>query len=81
MGRVACALDNSAAEAFNSTLKTGYAHRKTFTTRARARRQIGAWIDQFHNRRRRHSWCGGISPIDHEQQEPQRQQDQQRSAA
>jgi transposase InsO family protein len=81
MGRVACALDNSVAEAFNSTLKTEYVHRKTFTTRARARRQIGAWIDQFYNRRRRHSWCGGISPIDYEQQELQREQDQQRSAA
>lgn len=84
MGRVASALDNSVAESFNSTLKTEFVHRRFFATRAQARQQIGAWIETFYNARRRHSWCGGISPITYErhyQQAQQDQQDQQRSAA
>jgi transposase InsO family protein len=40
MGRVGCALDNAAAEAFNSTLKVEFAHRQTFKTRAEARIKI-----------------------------------------
>ncbi len=78
MGRVASALDNSVAESFNSTLKTEFVHRRFFATRARARQQIGAWIETFYNARRRHSWCGGVSPITFE---GYTQQDQQRSAA
>lgn len=79
MGRVGCALDNAVAESFNSALKTEYVYRRFFPTRAAARQQIGAWIDRFYNTRRRHSWCGGVSPIQFEQQH---QQDQlQRSAA
>lgn len=67
MGRVGSALDNAVAESFNSTLKTEYVYRRFFPTRADARRQIGVWIDQFYNHRRRHSWCGGVSPIKYEQ--------------
>ena len=72
MGRVASALDNSVAESFNSTLKTEFVYRRAFTTRAQARAEIGAWIDQFYNRRRRHSWCGGLSPTQYENQNRQR---------
>ena len=78
MGPVASALDNAVAESFNSTLKTEFVHRRKFATRAEARRQIGAWIDQFYNRQRRHSWCGGVSPVDHEREH---HRDQIRSAA
>jgi transposase InsO family protein len=78
MGRVASALDNAVAESFNSTLKTEFVHRRAFATRADARRQIGAWIDQFYNHRRRHSWCGGVSPVELERGH---NDDQQRSAA
>ena len=72
MGRVASALDNSVAESFNSALKTEFVHRRVFATRDQARRAIGAWIENFYNRRRRHSWCGGLSPIQYEQQDQQR---------
>ena len=75
MGRVGSALDNAVAESFNSTLKTEFVHRQFFPTRADARRQIGAWIDQFYNHRRRHSRCGGVSPS------PTNQDQQLRSAA
>lgn len=77
MGRVACALDNSVSEALNSTLKVELVHRTKFATKDQARRQIGDWITNWYNAKRRHSWCGGISPDAYEnayyqdQQEPE----------
>lgn len=68
MGRVASALDNAAAEAVNSILKTEYVYRHTFTTREHARQAVGRWIDSWYNTTRRHGWCGGISPADYEEQ-------------
>jgi transposase InsO family protein len=66
MGRVGCALDNAAAEAFNSTIKVEYIHRHRFRTRAEARLKIATWIVDFYNARRRHSACDGMSPIEYE---------------
>jgi transposase InsO family protein len=67
MGRVGSALDNAAAEAVNSTIKVELVHRRRFGTRAAARVEIGGWISGFYNARRRHSACGGLSPIAYEQ--------------
>lgn len=66
MGRVGSALDNAAAEAFNSTVKVEYIHRQRFVTRHEARLKISTWIVDFYNLRRRHSACDGMSPIDYE---------------
>jgi putative transposase len=66
MGRVGSALDNSPAEAFNSTLKVEFVHRHRFRARAEARLRIVTWITGFYNPTRRHSLCGGKSPIDYE---------------
>jgi transposase InsO family protein len=66
MGRVGSALDNAAAEAFNSTIKVEYIHRQQFRTRAEARLKIATWIVDFYNARRRHSACDGMSPIEYE---------------
>ena len=66
MGRVGSALDNAAAESFNSTIKVEYIHRHRFTTRAEARLKTSTWIVDFYNLRRRHSTCDGMSPIDYE---------------
>ncbi|GAA2702551.1 hypothetical protein GCM10010412_100670 [Nonomuraea recticatena] len=68
MGRVGCALDNAAAESFNSTLKVEYAHRHHFATRAEARLKIATWIADFYNTRRRHSAADGLPPIVYERQ-------------
>jgi len=68
MGRVASALDNAAAEAVNSILKTEYVYRHTFATREHARQAVGRWIDSWYNTTRRHGWCSGISPADYEEQ-------------
>src|SRR5439155_7653729 len=66
MGRVGSALDNAAAESFNSLIKVEYIHRHHFATRAEARLKIATWIVDFYNARRRHSACDGLSPIDYE---------------
>ena len=68
MGRVGCALDNAAAEAFNSTLKVEFAHRQSFATRAEARIKISTWITDFYNTTRRHSANGGLASITFEHQ-------------
>jgi putative transposase len=66
MGRVGSALDNAAAEAFNSIIKVEYVHRHHFRSRTEARLKIATWIVDFYNSRRRHSACDGMSPIDYE---------------
>ena len=68
MGRVGCALDNAAAEAFNSTLKVEFAHRQTFKTRAEARIKISTWIADFYNPTRRHTANDGLAPTTFEYQ-------------
>ncbi|WP_329412197.1 integrase core domain-containing protein [Nocardia vinacea] len=66
MGRVGSALDNSPVEAFNSTLKIEFVHRHGVRTRAEARLKIVTWITGSYSPTRRHSLCGGQSPIDYE---------------
>ncbi|WP_372412150.1 transposase [Streptomyces luteireticuli] len=74
MGRVGSALDNAVAEATNSTLKVEYIHRQRFRTRAEARIKIATWITDWYNRRRRHSACDWLSPIDYENQHHAKEQ-------
>jgi transposase InsO family protein len=66
MGRVGSALDNAAAESFNSLIKVEYIHRHYFATRAEARLKIATWITDFYNPRRRHSAAAGLPPIEFE---------------
>ncbi|MHA6757228.1 IS3 family transposase [Streptacidiphilus sp. PAMC 29251] len=66
MGRVGSALDNAAAESFNSLIKVEYIHRHHFPTRAEARLKIATWITDFYNPRRRHSGAAGLPPIEFE---------------
>ncbi|WP_143591578.1 IS3 family transposase [Thermoactinospora rubra] len=68
MGRVGCALDNAAAESFNSTLKVEFVHRHHFATRAEARLKIATWITDFYNTTRRHSANDGLPPVTFERQ-------------
>ncbi|WP_280703487.1 IS3 family transposase [Kitasatospora sp. GP82] len=66
MGRVGSALDNAAAESFNSPIKVQYIHRHRFATRTEARPKIATWITEFYNPRRRHSSAGGLPPVEFE---------------
>ncbi|WP_165958869.1 integrase core domain-containing protein [Actinomadura sp. KC345] len=59
---------NAAAEAFNSTLKVEFVHRRRFATRAEARIKVATWIADFYNTHRRHSANAGLSPITFERQ-------------
>jgi transposase InsO family protein len=66
MGRVGSALDNAAAESFNSTLEHELLSRKQFETKDHARREVARFIDTY-NHRRRHSSCDMLSPVAYEQ--------------
>lgn len=74
MGRVGSALDNAAAESWNSTLEWELLSRKHFATKDQARREIATFIDNY-NHRRRHSSCEMKSPVAYEQLLAQRAAD------
>jgi transposase InsO family protein len=65
MGRVGSALDNAAAESWNSTLEFELLSRRRFATKADARHEVARFIDRY-NTVRRHSTCEMKSPIDYE---------------
>ena len=65
MGRVGSALDNAAAESWNSTLEHELLSRRRFTTKDEARRAIAVYIDAY-NHHRRHSSCEMLSPVAYE---------------
>jgi hypothetical protein len=65
MGRTGSALDNAAAESFNSTLEFEVLRDHHLATREQARHTIAGWIDEY-NTTRRHSTLGMLSPVDYE---------------
>ncbi|WP_425458012.1 IS3 family transposase [Actinotalea subterranea] len=66
MGAVGSSADNALAESFNATLKRETLAGATgWPDPATARRAVFAWITRY-NTRRRHSWCGHLSPITYE---------------
>jgi len=60
------ALDNAAAESFNSTLEWELLSRKVFDARDQARRELAGFIDAY-NHTRRHSSCEMKPPVVYEQ--------------
>jgi putative transposase len=68
MGRTGVCWDNAMAESFFATLKTEFYYRRIWPTQARAKIEVGAWIEDRYNRRRRHSALGQISPVQFELQ-------------
>lgn len=65
MGRVGSALDNAAAESFNSTLEHELLSRRRFATKDQARREVATYIDRY-NHRRRHSSAEMMAPVAYE---------------
>jgi putative transposase len=65
MGRVGSALDNAAAESFNSTLEHERLSRRRFATTDQDRREVARFIDAY-NHRRRHSSCEMLPPVTYE---------------
>jgi len=68
MGLTGICWDNAMAESFFATLKTEFYYRRVWPTKARAKLEVGAWIEDRYNRRRRHSAIGQISPVAFEMQ-------------
>lgn len=63
MGRTGVCWDNAMAESFWVTLKTEFYDRRSWSTRAEARREIARWIEIVYNRRRLHSSFDYTSPV------------------
>jgi putative transposase len=68
MGLTGICWDNAMAESFFATLKTEFYYRRVWPTKTRAKLEVGAWIEDRYNRRRRHSAIGQISPVAFEMQ-------------
>ena len=68
MGLTGICWDNAMAESFFATLKTEFYYRRVWPTKARAKVEVGAWIEDRYNRRRRHASIGQISPVSFELQ-------------
>lgn len=69
MGRTGVCWDNAMAESYFATLKTEFYYRRVWPTQARAKTEVGVWIEDRYNRRRsRHSALDQISPVQFEMQ-------------
>jgi len=66
MGRPGSALDNAVIESWHSTLEFELRMLKHFDTKAQARHELVAWIEDY-NAKRRHSALNMRSPVQHEQ--------------
>ena len=66
MGRPGSALDNAVIESWHSTLEWELRSRRPFATRAQARAEVAAFIEDY-NHVRRHSALGMKSPVAWEQ--------------
>lgn len=58
--------DNAVAEAWFATLKVELIDRRSWATRAQARRATFEFIEVFYNRKRLHSSLNYTSPADYE---------------
>ena len=66
MGAVGTSADNALAEAFNASFKREVLRDEhCFTDEPDARRRSFAWLTRY-NTKRRHSWCGYLSPNTYE---------------
>ena len=66
MSRKGDCYDNAAMESFFSSLKKERVHRCKYWDRDEATDDMKAYIEDFYNRRRRHSHLGDISPVEYE---------------
>jgi len=58
--------DNAVAESFFRTLKTELVDDADYRTREEAKQSLIEYIEVFHNRQRRHSYLGHVSPAEYE---------------
>lgn len=60
--------DNAVVESFFGVLKRECVNRVRYRNREEARRDLFKYIEVFYNRKRRHGYCGNMSPADFETQ-------------
>lgn len=66
MSRKGDCWDNAVAESFFASLKKELAHKVRWETMTQAQSQVADYIENFYNRRRRHSTLGYLSPVEFE---------------
>jgi putative transposase len=66
MGTVGDCYDNAVIEAFWGRMQTELLNRQRWTTRIELANAIFEYLEIFHNRRRRHSALGWMTPIEYE---------------
>lgn len=67
--------DNAVVEAFWGRMQTELLNRRRWSTRIEFANAIFEYIEGFHNRTRRHSALGWLSPLEFENTYPNRVQD------
>ncbi|HIA5927920.1 IS3-like element IS3 family transposase [Escherichia coli] len=68
MSAKGCCYDNACVESFFHSLKVECIHGEHFISREIMRATVFNYIECDYNRWRRHSWCGGLSPEQFENQ-------------
>jgi transposase InsO family protein len=66
VGATGVCWDNAMAESFWATLKVEFYYRRSWPTKALARREVAEWISKVYNSRRRHSALGMLTPLQFE---------------
>jgi putative transposase len=66
MGRVGDAFDNAMMEAFWGRMQTELLNRRRWRTRLELANSIFEYVEIFHNRKRRHSALGMLTPHEYE---------------
>jgi len=66
MGTVGDAFDNAVIESFWARLQTELLNRKKWKTRVELSTALFEYLEIFHNRTRRHSSLGMLTPIEYE---------------
>ncbi|APT91716.1 transposase [Corynebacterium phocae] len=66
VGRTGVCFDNAMAESFWSTLKTEFYYRRKWMSRREAAKGTARWMEEFYNRKRRHSSIKMLSPVNYE---------------
>jgi putative transposase len=68
VGATGVCWDNAMAESFWATLKIEFYYRRSWPTKTEAKREVGRWITETYNARRRHSALGMLTPLQFELQ-------------
>jgi putative transposase len=66
MGSIGDCFDNSVVESFFGTLQLELLDEHHWASRAQLASAIFEWIETWYNPRRRHSYCGMLSPADYD---------------